>query len=134
MRLRKKMANLVSFDNYYFNNLLNQANQTIQTYIAVSPVDNNISVGGGENSGFYTITISQPIEELSLSEFRGLVKQSLLDKLEGIMKYDFQELLNPNYELIHNLRAAFRQLHIVVIDCHYANQIEKEKRNTKRSI
>jgi hypothetical protein len=129
MRLRKRFFKLANFDNYYFNNTLNEASQIIQQYISVYSPPEQLSVGGGDNQGFYSISVGESIDNLSIKDFRESVKQKLFDKLVEVKRYPFDEITSPSYELKGSLKTAFNALYSIVIDCYYANQIEEAKKN-----
>jgi hypothetical protein len=129
MRLQKRFFKLANFDNYYFNNTLNEASQIIQQYISVYSPPEQLSVGGGENQGFYSISVGESIDNLSIRDFRESVKQKLFDKLVEVKQYPFDEITSPSYELKGSLKTSFNSLYSIVIDCYYANQIEEAKKN-----
>jgi hypothetical protein len=131
MRLKKRMMKLAQFDNYFFTNNLNDASQIIQKYYSMFSPPEQLTVGGGDNQGFYTINVEEPIENFSFKDFREHVKQKLLDKLLKVKQYPFDEITSPSYELKGALKTAFNSLYAISMDCYYANQIEEQKKNNK---
>jgi hypothetical protein len=129
VRLQKRMMKLAQFDNYFFNNCLNEASKTIQTYMSIYSPPEQLNVGGGSNQGFYSINIDEPLDQISFKDFRKVVKQKLLDKLVEVQRYPFDEITSPSFENKGSLKTAFNSLYAIVIDCYYANQIEEQKKN-----
>ena len=131
MRLRSRMMKLANFDNYYFNNTVSEGSQIIQKYYSISPPPEQLTVGGGDNQGFYSISVEAPIEDVSIKEFREIVKEKLLTKLIEVKQYPFEELTNQNYENMGSLKTAFNSLYAIIMDCLYANHLEEQKKSKR---